>query len=251
MYRAPIISKAFRILDLVSHSQRGLSISELARSLQIGKSTVHGITAALLDAGALARDERTKRYRLGTTLFELGRAVSPVVDLSEAARPIMQRLMEETRESVFLGVRAGDHVSIIAITEPARELKISAPPGTRIPLLAGATGKALLAGMPEAEVQVLLGRLGLSRYTRHSIVDPVRYVDELNQVRRRGYALDDEEYLAGVRAVAAAFDLGGGRPAAVWVVGFTTSIADQKMIHMAEATMSAAGKIGSLMNFNQ
>ncbi len=250
MYRAPIIAKAFRVLDLVSHRERGLSISDLSRDLEISKSTVHGITAALLDAGALCRDGQTKRYTLGTTLFELGRAVSPVVDLADAARPIMQRLMEESRESVFLGVRAGDHVSIIAVTEPAHELKISAPPGTRIPLLAGATGKALLAGMPENDVQALLEVPGLARYTAQSMIDPARYTDELHKVRRRGYALDDEEYLSGVRAVAAAIDLGGGRQAAVWVVGFTTSIGDEKMSSLATETKNAADRIGSLVNFN-
>ncbi|HUU04195.1 MAG TPA: IclR family transcriptional regulator [Myxococcota bacterium] len=255
MYRAPIIAKAFRVLDLVSHHQRGLSISDLSRDLEISKSTVHGITAALLDAGALARDGRTKRYKLGMTLFELGRAVSPAVDLAEAARPIMQRLMEESRESVFLGVRTGEHVSIIAVTEPAHELKISAPPGTRIPLLAGATGKALLAALPEDEVESLLEAPGLARYTARSMIDPARYKDELREVRRRGYALDDEEYLPGVRAVAAAIDSGGGRLwggrlAAVWVVGFTTSIGDERMTNLAAETKSAAERIGRRMNFN-
>ncbi len=96
-YQAPIVKKAFQILRLISDTDRGLKISELSRDLGISKSTVHGITTALEELGAIIRDPLTKKFSLGFTLFELGRAAYSRIDIKDLARPFMEKLMEKTQ----------------------------------------------------------------------------------------------------------------------------------------------------------
>ncbi|MGD9071450.1 MAG: helix-turn-helix domain-containing protein, partial [Desulfobacterales bacterium] len=129
-YKAPIVKKTFKVLRLIARTPNGLTLSDLARELGIGKSTVHGIISALEEEGAIIRDPRTKKFALGVTLFELGRSAHARIDLKDAARPFMEELMAHIRESVFLGVRNLDHVTIIDIVESTHNLKITSPVGT-------------------------------------------------------------------------------------------------------------------------
>jgi IclR family KDG regulon transcriptional repressor len=243
MYQAPTVKKAFQILELVAGEEKRMTISDLSRELGINKSTVHGITRALEQAGALVRDSDSKRYSLGGLFFELARSGHARIDLKEIARPVMEKLMRSTRQSVFLGIRSGHHVSIIDIVESNHDLKITSPVGTRVPLLAGALGKAFLASMDRTRAASLVRAKGLRAFTGNSPADPQLYLQMVDKARESGYGLDDEEYIQGVRAAAAVID-GPGQPmAAVWVVGFTPSMGADKMTVIAEETRRAAEEI--------
>ncbi len=228
-YKAPAVKKAFQILKLVSNSERGLSISDLAKSLGISKGTVHGIAAILDELGVIARDPLTKRYELGLTLFELGRRAYSHIDLRETARPAMEDLMEKVQETVFLGTLNREHVTILDVVEPGQDFKITAPVGTTIAFFTPATGKAFLSAMEEREALEKIGSKGLPKYTDQSITDPEKYMHEVREARKNGYALDDEEYISGVRAVAALINGEKDRKAAIWVVGFKASLNKNKM----------------------
>lgn len=228
-YKAPAVKKAFQILKLISEANKGLRISELAKSLEISKGTVHGITSILEELGAVKRDISSKRYELGLTLFELGRVAYSQVDLRVAARPIMEELVEKVKETVFFGVLNGERTTILDLVECKHDFKITSPIGTTIPLFAGATGKALLSVMNEKDAMMIIERKGLPRHTDKSITDPEQYLQEIRDTRRKGYAVDDEEYISGVRAVAAPLDWDKYRLAAIWIVGFKMSLDDSKM----------------------
>jgi IclR family KDG regulon transcriptional repressor len=244
-YQAPTVKKAFRILRLISDTDRGLGISELSKSLEIGKSTIHGIAAALEELGAVMREPHTKRYRLGVTLFELGRLAYSQIDLKTLARPIMEELMEQTQASVFLGILNRDHVTVLDIVESRQDLKITAPIGTTIPLFAGAVGKVFLASMEEEQTEEIIRSKGLTRFTENTIVNPELYYQELRSVRENGYAVDDEEYILGVRAVASPIMGLGQLMSAIWVVGFKASLDGKKMEALIKATKKAAEAIRS------
>jgi DNA-binding IclR family transcriptional regulator len=243
-YKAPIVKKAFQVLRLIAKKPNGLTLSDVARELGIGKSTVHGIVSALEEEGALMREPRTKKFTLGVTLVELGRSTHARIDLKDAARPFMEELMAQIQESVFLGVRNVDHVTVLDIVESTQNLKITSPVGTTIPLLAGATGKLFLAAMPEKQVTELLRVKELPRYTAHTITDQRRYLQEIRKVRRDGVAFDDEEYISGVRAAAALIKTGGQPVSAIWVVGFKPSMSDEKMQQLVAHMKSAVEGIG-------
>jgi len=247
-YQAPTVKKAFQILNLVARRDNRLTISDLSRELGISKSTVCGITQALEGTGAVVRDDKTKRYSLGLTLFELGRKAYARIDLRDVARPVIEELMRSTRQSVFLGMRSGDHVSIVDIMESTQDLKITAHVGARLPLLVGATGKVFMAYMADHGAAQLIRTMQLRRDTERSITDPDRYMEEIRQVRACGYALDDEEYLQGVRAVAVPIHAPGRQLSAIWVVGFTQSMKREDMKTIAIKTKEAAAAISQKLD---
>ena len=242
-YFAPSVRKAFEILKVVSSSREGMGISEIARGLKMAKSTVHGMTSALEELGAVMRDPFSKRYTLGFTLFELGKRAYSQIDLKDFARPVMEDLMEKTQASVFLGVLNWDHVTILDVVESRDDIKITSPIGTTISLLAGAVGKLFLAQMEEEQAIKLIRSRGLTRYTEKTITDPERYLEEIRAVRQQGYALDDEEYLMGVRAVAAPIKGAGHLMSAIWVVGFKANLDEDKMEALTAHTKEAADRI--------
>jgi IclR family KDG regulon transcriptional repressor len=242
-YQAPTVKKAFRILRLVSDADQGLRISELAKSLGMSKGTVHGITSALEEVGALNRDPVTKRYKIDYTIVELGKKALWRVPLRKVARGHMERLVEEIGDNAFLGIRKGDHILILDVVESNRALKITSPSGAMIPLSAGATGKLFLASMDEKDAMRYLKARGLPRYTEHSITDLESYRQEISEVRKRGFATDYEEYLHGVRAVAALIETEEPLLAAIWVVGFSSSLTEDRMPFVIERTLEAAHAI--------
>ncbi len=239
-YQAPIVKKAFQILKLIAKTDRGLKISELSRDLGISKSTMHGITTALEGLGALTRNPLTKRFTLGFTLFELGRSAYSRIDIKDLARPFMEDLMEKTQESVFLGVRNGEHVTVLDIVESIKDLKITSPIGTTIPLMAGATGKVFLSLMRKKQVAEIIKSKGLHKYTENTITDHDLYLKEIMSVKEKGYAIDNEEYISGVSAVAAPVAGKGHLKSAVWVVGFKASIDEDKLKALAKETKDTA-----------
>jgi IclR family KDG regulon transcriptional repressor len=228
-YSAPSVKKAFKILYAISDSSNGLGISDLSKKLKIGKSTVHGITTALEELGVLVRDPLYKRYTLGYSLLEVCRTAFAKIDLKDLARKPMEKLMGKVGETVFLGVLNGDHVTIVEMVESRNDMKITSPPGTRLPLLAGATGRVLLSQIEKEKSKELIQKKGLARYTSKTVIDQRQFLREIEKVKGQGYAVDDEEYIPGVRAVAAPLVFPSSPPAALWVVGFTSTLDDQKV----------------------
>ncbi len=242
-YGAPSVKKAFAILNAVSSSRDGMGVSELANKLKLAKSTVHGMTSTLEELGAVMREPRTKKYKLGFTLLEIGRSAYSQIDLKTAARPVTEALMEKSGTSIFLGILNWDHVSILDIVEARQDLNITAPVGSNIPLLAGAVGKVFLATMDREQASRIIRSSRLPRFTDNSIADPELYCMELEQVREKGYAVDDEEYIMGVRAVASPLTGLGQLRSAIWAVGFKTSLDDSRMKALAKDTLKAAKSI--------
>ncbi len=217
-----------------------MGLSDLARHLGMSKGTVHGITAALEELGAILRDPITKRYTAGLTLLELGKSAYSQFDLKDLARPIMENLMDRFQESVFLGVLNGDRVTILDIVESRNDLKITSLVGTTIPLMAAATGKVFLASLAKPEALEIINSKGLTKYTENTVIGLDQFLKEIEKVRTRGYATDYEEYILGVRAVASPITGNKYYQSALWVVGFKTSLNDEKMNALIKATKKAA-----------
>jgi len=182
----------------------------------------------------------TRRYRLGPGLAALGRIAAPGPDLGALARPQLVRLQRLSGETVTLHVRDGGASVILASEESGHELRVSAPPGHRLPPTAGAVAKVLLAFGAEAP----RSPDHLPTYTPRAIVNPGRYLDELRRVRRAGVAYDEMEYLPGVRAVSAPVFLGGGASgeavAVLSIVGVAARISPADLRRLAGPLQAAA-----------
>jgi DNA-binding IclR family transcriptional regulator len=243
VYQAPSVKKAFNMIALLSESDRGLGISELARRLGMSKGTVHGITAALEELGVVVRNPISKRYTIGYTMVELARKGLPGMPLRHVARRHIEALMQSTGQTVFLGIRKEDYILILDVVESNKALKITAPSGTKIPLSAGATGKLFLAYMDEKYALRYLTSHGIPAYTANTVTDVRNYLQEIKEIRKKGFATDNEEYLQGVKAVAALIKSEEPILAALWVVGFSSSITDEKMPSIRESALAAANAI--------
>lgn len=241
-YRAPSVGRALKILEMVAESQGGLGISDLARRLELSKGTVFGLCRQLEEGGALVRDQASKRYALGPLVATLAGRGFVRARLREAAGPELALLRDQLGESIFLGVLGRNEITVIDTRQPSGVIRIAAGPGTRLPLTAGAVGKVFLAGLTPARLERIL-EAGLAPYTARAATDRQEYMEQLAQVRRQGYAVEEEEYLPGVWGVAVALGAAGGLPAALWSVGFTSTLAPGRLEQMALALMRSARRI--------
>lgn len=247
-YQAPAVHRAFDILRVVAESRIEMGISDLAKHLGFSKSTTHGLVQALLKVGALDQGQQGKKFFLGPAVVELAFRNWNHFRVVEQSQPILDDLRERINETVFLGALSHWRGLIMATAEAVKPLKITSPPGTTIPLLAGAVGKVFLAQYDDTHVARLLKEKELPKFTSRSIVTQNAYLNELSRVRKQGYALDNEEYLPGVRAVAVGLDNHRGLPLAIWVVGFAESMSDNAIPRIVKETLTAAKKLQGVLD---
>lgn len=247
-YQAPAVQKAFQLLKIVAGSRNGMGLSELANHLGYSKSTTHGLIQALRKEGVVDQSPNKKRVFLGHTIVDLAFKSRNYFRVSEQAQPVLNSLRDAINETVFLGALSSTRGIIIATAEATRPYKISSPTGTSIPLLAGAVGKVFLAGMDDVQAIKIIEERGLTPYTPKSIVEKSAYLEELALVREQGYALDNEEYLPGVKAVAVSLGRPRGLPMALWTVGFAGSIDNGMLPEIIKHTIRASRLLQNALN---
>jgi DNA-binding IclR family transcriptional regulator len=222
-----------------------MRLTELAARVGCSTSTAHGLVRALLRERALVQGDNPHKLYLGPLITDLAFTDWNYLKINRLAQPVINDLRDLARATVFLGVRVNTGVMITATAEAVESFKITAPVGTTIPLFAGAVGKVLLCQESAERIGELATQRGLPRYTPNSIVNMADYLAEINTVRSRGYAIDDEEYIPGIRAVAVALNNRRGPPMAVWVVGIGSNMDLTRIESVAEMTTAAAKKLRS------
>jgi IclR family transcriptional regulator, KDG regulon repressor len=248
MYNAPILKKAVEVIKLIVKENKPLGVTDVARALSLSKSTTFGILKSLEEEGFLVKDGQSKKYSTGNTLFELSKKILRTTDVALTARPHLAKLMAAVDETVFLGIREDDMVKVLDVIEPQKEFKISSSMGTRFGLTVGVFGKIFLSSMEDSEVIELLSQKGLRKYTGNSIIDIDQFLLEIKKTRVQGYAIDLEEYLTGMRAIAALIYSSHFPVAAVWIVGFTSSMSDDKLPHMISSLKNTAEDISTRLS---
>lgn len=239
----PAVDRAVRLLDVLSRDRRDRTLTELAQAIGIHKGTARDILLTLRRHGLVDREATSGRYRLGSGAARLAQAAKSKLDLREAARPCLARLLEQVGETVLLGIRENQHVVIAEVAAPPDELHMSASVGQRLPLCAGSFGKAFLAELGALEEYLEAGG-SLRPFTAATQTDVDVYAAELSVVRAQGYALDDEEYLEGVRAASAVIEGPTGVVmGAVTVVGFKSRISLGALDEIGRACRATAAAI--------
>lgn len=190
-------------LELLALHQEGLSHAEFAASLRIPKSSLTGVLGDLLARGYISFDATNRRYTLGSQVLTLSRGYLEALSLTRIGRPILTEIVRGINESAALAVRNGLEMLVVAQETCSHPLAHTMTVGSRGPLHSTASGKVLLAWLPEPEINALLDRLVLSPVTRHTKTDRDRLAAELVETRARGWAVSDEEALEGVYAIAA------------------------------------------------
>jgi DNA-binding IclR family transcriptional regulator len=247
---APMVERAFRLLDLLSLSEEGLTLSEMARALEMSKSSIHGLLKTLEGCDVIEQVEE-RFYVLGPRIYDLAQAYVQRTGLRRFALPAMERLATTYGETVFLGRIEQEHVRIIESIEGHGEpplFHITASRGTRVPLLAGAIGRVVLANWPMAQREAFLAHRPLPRFTAHSVTDPEQFLAAVSVTEQTGIGIDHEEYLTGVNAVAAPI-YGPGKMlvALLWIVGFASRFDNAVMQRAAPQLLAEAAHISRLL----
>ena len=209
--------------------------------------TAHRILAALTGRKYLARDERTRRFRLGPAALELGGRARAVLDLRQAALPVLRRLARETDETALLTVPNSERDRSVCLerVESAQPLRLSVEPGRRLPLHAGASQKALLAFLAEEETERVAAG-SLERLCGATITDADALRANLAEVRERGWAISFEETNVGVWGVAVPLlDEDGTAVAAVGLAGPSARLSPDEVLDHLERLRDGAVEIAA------
>jgi IclR family KDG regulon transcriptional repressor len=237
------VERALDILLCFSRNEPGLTLTQIAERVELHKSTVHRLLATLENKRFVQREEGNGSYRLGIRLIELGFSALKRTNLSEKSAPYMRRLSAEHRETVDLAILEGPDVVYLQVIESPQRMKIAAAPGEHLPAFCTATGKSLLAFLPDEEVRKIIEQ-GVRKYTEHTNLSFSALFDELRTTRERGYALSVEEFEDGICAVAAPILDPSGRPlAAIAMVGPAFRLSSERMAELGQAVKATANAI--------
>jgi DNA-binding IclR family transcriptional regulator len=233
---APMVERAFRLLDLLVVAEDGLTLSDLARALKMSKGSMHGLLKTLESCGVVEQHE-DRLYALGPRIYNLAAFVRST-GLRRLALPAMQRLATNIGETIFLGRVGQDIVRVIESVEAGSEYPfphISVPQGTRVHLLAGASGRLVLARWPLEQRRAWLQTHPLPCFTARSITDPEQYLLAVEEAASINMGIDHGEYLSGVNAVAVPIvEPDGSLVAILCTLGFDSHFNDEVILQAGQ-----------------
>ena len=212
-YHLASLHRGLEVIDCFA-SQGSWSLAELAPHLGQNKATLFRVLHTLEQFGYVTKDAATGRYVPGLRLHTLGAAAVQHQALNWQALPPLQDLAEATGETVHVGILHDGVVVTVQVVDGTHAVRMHSSIGKRSPAHASALGKVLLAHLPDAEVEALLARHGMVRFTPNTLTTPAALRDALHRVRQQGYAPDEEEIEPGLRCLAVPITDHAGRPSA-------------------------------------
>lgn len=245
------IHRAVTMLREIAAYQKGMRLVDIAQAMGLERPTAHRIVKGLVSQGMVMQDPKTKCYRLGHVVYELGLAASPYFNLKEICQPILARIAERTGDSVYLVVRSGfDSVCLERLegNYPIRARTMDV--GTRRPLGVGAGSVALLLGLSDAEIEQVIA-INTPRMPTFGMITGDRLREVIARSREAGYAINEEDVLPGVAAIGAPILPRTGQPyAAVSIAGIASRLTGPRRDELAamlhKETRALARKLDEL-----
>lgn len=241
------IDQALNILEIFSENNVKLGVTEISKILKMSISTVHRTLLILKRRGYIEQDSQRGKYKLGLRVFELGCVFQNQVYLMEVAMSYLEHLANLTNETVNLAIL--DHnqreVVYIAKIDSSEVLKTDIRIGTRLWANCTALGKVLLASLPEREIErVFPKNKELPTYTSNSISTFAQLKEHLREIKSQGFAVDDEEFHAGVRCLAAPIkNMHEKAVAAISITGPTTRFSLEKIEKLKSTIIEVSSRI--------
>jgi IclR family transcriptional regulator, acetate operon repressor len=243
------LEKALDVLEAVGAAPEGLSQTELADRLAIPRTTVYRLLATLVTRGLLRRDQLRKVYCLGFRCFEMARQAYAMPDLVAAAAIELRTLRDLTGETSYLAALDGREVISLERCDGAHSRRSQAALGQRKPIHCTSQGKAILSVLDESAREALIRELNLKPLTQHTITDRRRLQAELKVTAARGYAIDDEEIVLGVRCVGAPIvDTNGRVRGAISVAGPAYRLTPDRLQLLGPELADAARRVGAQLH---
>lgn len=240
----PALRKAIAVFELLARTS-DLTMTEIQERTGNSKTMTFRILRVLTELGYVGYDPPSRRYSLGLPFLKLGAAVAERLDVASISQPLITELRDEFGETVNVGVLAEKHIVYVAMAESHQGLRMAARLGTRDPLHSTSIGKAILAFLTPDQRAAAMATDSLRRITPYTITDHSDLVHELDQIRERGYAVDNEENELGARCVGVPILSDGVSRAGLSVSGPRSRLADER-IPVIAARLWQASRLISL-----
>jgi DNA-binding IclR family transcriptional regulator len=195
------VERAIRILNLIS--QRDLKLHEISSSLNLHKSTASRLLATLEKNGLIKKDKETKRFRLGLKILDLAYRLQEGLDIRNIAHPYLAELGKLTKETIHLAVLDREEIVYLDKIESSHPVRMYSRIGNRAPLYCTAVGKAILAYLPEKEMNPIIARMEFRKFTDKTITEPDELREHLEELRKQGYSTDNGEYEPDISCISA------------------------------------------------
>ncbi|HWQ47094.1 MAG TPA: IclR family transcriptional regulator [Longilinea sp.] len=248
-YNVRAIERALQILDCFNEEHTERSLTEIVKLVGLHKATTHRIMTTLLNSGYLEHTPDGQKFRLGLHLASLGFIVINKMDLRSEAYPFMSQLTQQLDEACDLSVFDQDHVFYVEVMQSRHTLRIAAAIGQRLPAYCTASGKLFLAFLPEPKLEAILNQ-PMKSHTNNTITSSALLRPQLDVIRQQGYAVDDEEYEVGIRAVAAPIrNREGSVIAAISIPSPTSRMTPDRIPAVAEVLKEMTDKVSHRMGW--
>ncbi len=239
-----VLDRALDILELLAVEKDGLGVTEIANRLGLNKSTVHRILASMAERGYFEKTKTRGEYKIGLKLVELSSVYLNSVELKTEAKPFLWQLASKLNMIVHLAILDGNEAVYIEKIDTVNSIRLYSQIGKRIPVHCSSLGKCLLSGFSDGEIGKRLKAYSFVRYTDHTVTDKEELIRQVREVRRRGWAVDDEEHENDVRCIGAGImDYRGNVIAALSVTGTSSSITKEREEEVATMVLETAANI--------
>ncbi len=246
------VERALSILSVLGNDEDGYRLTDLAQRTGLSVSTVHRLLTTLEQHHFVQFDRSDGMWHVGRAAFRVGSAFVRQRNFVAPALPILRRLRDQTRETANLGVVDEGEVVVLTQVESREIMRAITRVGGRAPMVSSGMGKAILATYPDSDVDTIIRRHGIRKLTEKAITSPARLKADLEETRRRGYAIDDEEYVVGLRCVAAVvYNHQAEALCAISISGLSARVTDERVerlgVLVAEAARELTGVVGGTM----
>ena len=245
------VEKCFVILDCLHNGRRLMTLDEITQTTGHKKTTCFRLLKTLRTLGVVELSPDTKKYQFGPRLAALGLTALKNMNLRNTALPILQELRDETGETVNLTILSGPEILYVERIMSDYLVNVNVNIGDRLPVHCASMGKVILAYLPEDRLETILPAISFGKKTDKTIVSRSALIRELEQIRSKGYAINDEELEKGLRAVAAPIFNYTGEAFAATNIAWTTARHPERrtFLEYAGKIVSAAEKISRLMGY--
>jgi len=244
------VDRALKILDVLADRDEPIGLTELATTMGLDSSTVYRLLHTLRVHGYARQGGRDRRYRLGPKAIELGQKALQKFTLLEKGRPFLRELADEVEETATLVGLVGSSTVCLSKRERPGFLAFSPRIGAVAPPHCTATGKAVIAHLPESELQHLLESIELQKLTENTITRRGVLKKHLSMVREQGYAVDNEEYHPGIRCVAApVFDHNGAVVGSIGISASASRLTPDRVERVAPLVMDIGNRLSQSMGY--
>lgn len=237
---------------MFSYSRPRLKVSQIAREIGLAVGTVHSLVRTLEQEGFLSQDPRTREYRLGMRLHELGSIHLATLEINQKAAIPLSYLARETGLVGRLGVLERGVIVVTLDTLPLSKSSVTPFVGAAAPAYCTSMGRAILAQLPEEELLAYLDRVKLVKYTTRTIVDRQALLEEIAITRQRGYSLSLQEFLVNLDSVGTPiFSQGGQVAGGLSLNGEPRLVSEANLQDLARRVMDTASEVSRHMGHYQ